>query len=195
MSNLFKKLELEAFRAGITPRTKESREWFRKKAQQLRRVDRNSLMKEEEVKKKDRQVIGGMFMFYYDPKTKDTLPYYDKFPLAIIVEPAKDGFYGLNLHYLPPILRARFLDSLLEITNNNKYDSSTKFDLSYALLKRAQKLKYFKPCFKHYLNSHVKSRFAQIEAPEWEIAAFLPTASWEKASSSKVYSDSRRMSL
>ena len=27
-SNLFQRLEIEAFRAGITPRTKESREWF-----------------------------------------------------------------------------------------------------------------------------------------------------------------------
>ena len=33
--SLFRELEIEAFRAGITPRTKQSIEWFRKKARQL----------------------------------------------------------------------------------------------------------------------------------------------------------------
>jgi hypothetical protein len=193
MSNLFQKLELEAFRNGINPRTKESREWFRNKAQQLRRVNRSALMKEDPIKQENRFEPGGMYMFFYDPKTKDTLPYYDKFPLIIAVEPAKDGFYGLNLHYLPPTLRAQFLDSLLDITNDNRYDEKTKFEVSYQMLKKAAKFKYFKPCFKHYLTSHVKSRFARVAAPEWEIATFLPTADWAKSSSNNVYKDSRRM--
>ena len=38
MSNLFDKLSIQAFRAGITPRTEESREWFRKKAMNLRSI-------------------------------------------------------------------------------------------------------------------------------------------------------------
>lgn len=193
MSNLFQKLELEAFRAGINPRTRQSREWFRKKAQDLRRINRDALMKEDPIDQEARHVIGNMYMFFYDPKTKDKLPYYDKFPLVIVIEPAKGGFYGLNLHYLPPVLRARFLDSLLDVTNNNSYDESTKFKVSYSLLKKASSMKYFKPCFKHYLLDHVKSRFAKVSAPEWEIATFLPTADWEKASSNKVYTQSRRM--
>lgn len=193
MSNLFQTLELEAFRKGITPRTKESRDWFRKKAQQMRRVNRNQLMQEDEIKLRNRFGMGNMYMFFYDPKTKDTLPYYDAFPLVIPVEPAEGGFYGLNLHYLPPILRAKFLDALLDITTNDKYNDSTKFDLSYGLLKKAQKYKHFKPCFKRYLTSHVRSRFALVPAPEWEIATFLPTADWRKASGSQVYRDSRAM--
>jgi hypothetical protein len=193
MSNLFQKLELEAFRAGINPRTNQSREWFRKKAQALRGINRDRLMDEEPIQQRNRQIVGGMFMFFYDPKHKETLPYYDKFPLAIIVGPADGGFYGLNIHYLPPTLRARFLDSLLDITNNNRYDETTKFQLSYGLLNRTAKMRYFKPCFKHYLNKHVQSQFAQVQAPEWEIATFLPTASFEKASAQQVYRDSRRM--
>ena len=191
MSNLFYKLEIEAFRKGITLRTKESREWFRKRVVNLR-PNRNALMKEEPVQLKQRGVVGNMYMFFYDPKHKDTLPFYDSFPLVIVVGPAEGGFYGLNLHYLPPALRAKFLDSLLEITNNRLYDDSTKFDLSYKMLMRASKMKYFKPCFKHYLTKHVRSKFAMVEAPEWEIATFLPTADFEKASQSQVWKDSRR---
>ena len=193
MSNLFQKLELEAFRAGINPRTQESRDWFRKKAQKLRRINRDRLMDDDQLKQQNNQIVGSMYMFFYDPKTKDTLPYYDKFPLSIIVGPAKDGFYGLNLHYLPPVLRAKFLDGLLDITNNKRYDETTKFQLSYGMLQRTARMRYFKPCFKHYLSKHVKSQFAQVQAPEWEIATFLPTADFEKASAQQVYRDSRRM--
>jgi hypothetical protein len=193
MSNLFNKLELEAFKAGITPRTRESREWFRRRVQNMRRINRNALMREEPVELSNRQIVGSMYMFFYDPKGKKELPYYDSFPLVIVIKPAEGGFLGLNLHYLPPILRAKFLDSLLEFTNNNRYDETTRFRLSYNLLQRAARMKYFKPCIKHYLNDHVRSRFAKVPAPEWEIATFLPTADFQKSSKTTVYSDSRRM--
>lgn len=194
MSNLFAKLGYEAFRAGINPRTKEAQDWFRRKAQQLRRVNRKDLLDAEELKLVNRQnpLIGSMNMFFYDPKHKDTLPYYDRFPLVIIVGPAEKGFYGLNLHYLPPLLRAKFLDALLDVTNNKKYDETTRFQLSYKMLQATSKTRYFKPCYKHYLTQHVKSRLARVSAPEWEIATFLPTASWEKSSAANVYRESRK---
>lgn len=192
MSNLFQKLELEAFRNGITPRTQQSRDWFRKKASQLSNVNRNALMREEPVTIRNRTIIGGMFMFFYDPKGKKELPYYDSFPLVIVIGPAEGGFLGLNLHYLPPTLRAKFLDALLDTTNNKRYDETTRFNATYDLMRRAARYKYFKPCIKHYLNDHVRSRFARVDAPEWEIATFLPTADFQKASQAEVYRDSRR---
>ena len=192
MSNLFQKLEYEAFRAGITPRSKESRDWFRKKARSMR-VNRSQLMQEDEIQLKGRSVTGAMFMFFYDPKHKKTLPYYDTFPLIIVVGPADGGFIGLNLHYLPIPLRAKFLDALMDTTNNKKYDNSTKFALSYEMLKSASKMKYFKPCYKHYLTKHVRGKMAFVPAPEWEIATFLPTADFQKASAGTIYGQSRSM--
>ena len=79
-----------------------------------------------------------------------------------------------------------------DITNNKKYDESTKFNLTYKLLNGSRNMRYFKPCFKHYLLNHVKSRFAEVPAPEWEIATFLPTAQWEKSTAGRIYSDSRK---
>jgi hypothetical protein len=193
MSNIFQRLELQAFRAGITPRTKESREWFRKKIKNMRSIKRESLMKEDPLKQTGQEIVGNMYMFFYDPKHKDTLPYYDTFPLVIVVGPAEGGFYGLNLHYLPPILRAKMLDALMDITSNNKFNDSTRFKMSYELLVKSSKLKYFQPCFKHYLNEHVQSKFSMVPAPEWEIATFLPTADFRKANSKKVYYDSKKM--
>jgi len=149
-------------------------------------------MKEDPIQLKGRQILGSMMMFFYDPKGKATLPFYDSFPLVIVLKPATGGFLGLNLHYLPPVLRAKFLDALLEVTNNKKYDDTTQFEATYDVLQRSAKFKYFKPCIKHYLTSHVRSKFAFVPAPEWEIATFLPTADFQKASQSAVYADSRR---
>lgn len=193
MSTVFNRLELQAFRAGITPRTKESRAWFQQKIKNLRSINREALMKEEPLKQVSTEVVGGMYMFFYDPKHKETLPYYDTFPLVVVVGPAEGGFLGLNLHYLPPILRAKMLDGLMEITTNNKFNDSTRFKMTYELLARASKFKYYKPCLKHYLNKQVKSKFALVPAPEWEIATFLPTAQFRKANSKKVYADSKKM--
>jgi len=191
MSNIFQKLELAAFRNQITPRTKESREWFMNKAKTMRGINRENLMQEDPLTRSSRRIIGSMQMFYYDPKHKETLPYYDRFPLSIIIKPAKGGFLGMNLHYLPPILRAQFLDALMDnVTSKNSEDA--KFKITTRLLAGTTELEYYKPCIKHYLTAHVKSKFAEVKAPEWEIATFLPTAIFEKASKQKIYSDSRK---
>jgi len=198
MSNIFNKLELQAFRAGITPRTKESREWFMNKAKNMRSINRQALIKEDPLIQRNALknlsrtgLVGTMQMFFYDPKTKDTLPYYDLFPLIIVVGPAEGGFYGLNLHYLPPILRAKMLDALME-TANMKATDDAKFQITYKKLQAVSKLRFYEPCFKHYLTKHVKSKFAEVPMPEWEIATFLPTAQFRKANSKKVYADSRK---
>jgi hypothetical protein len=48
------------------------------------------------------------------------------------------------------------------------------------------------PCIKKYLYKQVKSRFLEITADEWDIAALLPTEYFSGASKNKVFSDSRK---
>jgi len=191
-SNIFQNLEAKALKAGITPRTKESQAWFRKQIGKLGTISGSKILKDERLTKNSKTAVGTMQMFFYDPKTKKNLPFYDKFPLAVIVGPAPGGFYGLNLHYLPPVLRAKLLDALMEVTNNNKFDDTTKFKISYEILQRAGSMKFYKPCFKHYLNNHVASHFGRVSASDYEVAVFLPTASWSGANANTVYKNSRK---
>ena len=156
MASLFDQLESEAFRKGIQARSKEANTWFAKKAKALGPIGAPQMLKDDRLEKTEVN-SGDMVMYTYDPKTKATLPYYDTFPLTIVVGPAKDGFFGINLHYLPPKVRAIFLDKLGDITNNKKFNSTTKFKITYNLLKATKNYKYFKPCFKHYLTKHVNS--------------------------------------
>ena len=198
MSEIFKKVEQEAFRAGITPRSKEATAWFRKKVQKMRGINRRALMREEELElrstrgARSSKGIGDMYMYFYDAKHRDTLPYWDAFPLVIIVGPAKGGFLGLNLHYLPIPLRAKLLDELMKVTNNKAWDETTKFQASYKFLTASSKFKWFKPCLKHYLTSQIEGQMAYVAPPEWEIATFLPTQQFQ-GNKGAVYKDSRSM--
>jgi hypothetical protein len=194
MSSLFYKLEQEAFRAGITARTDEARTWFRNKIKELGKVNRYQLLQDEALIRKSRTMMGHMYMYFYDPKHRETLPYYDMFPLTIMVERAPGGFYGLNLHYLKPTTRAMFLDELTDTLNNKKYDESTRFRLRYELLSGVRKYRDFKPCFKHYLSAHIDSRLVMVRPPEWEIAIFLPTEQFVKAKKNEVWKDSYKIS-
>lgn len=190
MAGLFDKLEREAFRGGIQARTKESMRWFRTRVSQMKSVNRTSLMKDARNRK--RFIYGDMYMYMYDPKHKQTLPYYDRFPLTIPIEPAKGGFLGLNLHYLPQTLRAQFLDQLYDRTNNTKFDESTRFSVTYKMLKGLSGKPYFKACVKHYLTSQIRSSFAIVDSADWEIAIFLPTESFRKSSMENVWKESRK---
>lgn len=193
MASLFDKLEAEAFRKGYAKRSKEAQKWFMQKTKNMGQVPMNKLLTDERVTKKQRPRVGDMFHFTYDPKHRKTLPYYDRFPLIIMVKKAPGGFYGLNLHYLPPKLRAIFLDRLTEVANNKKFDESTRLKINYDLIKGANKYRYFKPCFKHYLTEHVDSKIVKIDASEWDIAIFLPTENFAKAGTRKVWKDSKGM--
>lgn len=190
MASLFDQLEGEAFRKGIQARSKEANTWFQKKAKALGPIGASKMLKDDRLEKSE-ATSGDMVMYVYDPKTKATLPYYDTFPLTIVVGPAKDGFYGINLHYLPPKVRAIFLDKLGDITNNKKFNSTTKFKITYNLLKATKNYKYFKPCFKHYLTKHVNSSVMKVSAEEWNIAIFLQTAQFKKKAMGTVWADSR----
>ena len=194
MASLFDTLQTQAFRAGITARTDQSRAWFQKKVGELAVPSRSKLMKDKALGKasnvRGQQVIGNMYMYFYDPKHKETLPYYDRFPLSIIVEPAPKGFYGLNLHYLNYNTRAAFLDNLMELAPQKVSQETRLRKLRYDLLKSTKRYREFKPCFKHYLSQHVKSRFSQVYMTEWEIAIFLPVEQFTKASKSAVWKDS-----
>jgi len=177
----------------IPNKTRDARSWYRDAAQKIMGVKETALFKGKGTELTTSVDVGSMYMFSYDPKTKETLPYYDMFPLVFPIGPAKGGFLGLNMHYLPPLYRAALMDSLYGTANNVKFDQTTKLRISYETLSRARGVPYFKPCIKHYLLNHVRSKFIYVAPKEWDIALFLPTAQWQKADQNDVWADSKRI--
>lgn len=179
---------------SVSGKAADATNWLRQTASKAtsRHVSPTRIIsqKQMQTRAKGGITIGQMYLFAYDPKHKKTLPYYDRFPLIFPFDYADGGFYGINLHYLSPQHRAQLMDALYGLLNNLDRDETTQLRLSYQILKSSSKFKYFAPCVKHYLNSHVQSPFYYINPDEWDAALFLPLQRFEKASSSKVYVDS-----
>jgi len=135
--------------------------------------------------------IGGMYLYSYDAKTKDKLPYFDMFPLVIPIEMYNDGFLGINFHYLPPAARLRLLEALIDIAESDGTERK-KLNLSYRLLKSySTQLSSVNNCIKRYLFGHVKSSFHKVDRDDWVRAVLLPMQRWSvnpKYGSAEPYS-------
>jgi hypothetical protein len=55
-----------------------------------------------------------------------------------------DGFLGINLHYISPLLRAKLMDALYSTINNKNYNDTTSLQISYDILKSAAQFRLFK---------------------------------------------------
>ena len=136
-----------------------------------------------------RPSAGRLNFYFYDPKGKKTLPYYDIFPLVLPIDTFRGGFVGLNFHYLPYALRFKLLQELQRYASNTDFDRTTVINASYNTLKN---IGLIKPTIKKYLWKHIRSNFLKITADEMAIAVYLPVQQFRKATTQRVFADSRR---
>jgi hypothetical protein len=207
----FKTLIKKRTKEGTLPEANyQSRLWYRQQSlkmmslrevstERFKRIGRVSRRMQTTIK--SRLMLGKLFMFDYDPKGRDTLEFYDVFPCVFIIELYKDGFLGVNMHYLPYIWRAVLMDNLYEILTNQSMDKTTRLNMimnGYKILKKSAKYRHFMPCIRRYLFDNGRSRYMEVPADEWEIAIFLPLERFEsgigggRATRSHVWMDTRR---
>ena len=194
MESLLERLATET-PAQLRDRSREALDFFRGHVRNLK-VTPQSFYKQTNLKKATRFLEGRMYTFFYDPKTKDKLPYYDRFPVILLLEANQQGFSGLNLHYIPPRYRVKLLNELYDfiVTDDEEDDENmkTRIRVTYEILQSTAKMKFFKPCYKRYLTSHIEGRALEIIPEYWDIMAMLPVGRFEKESVRKVYSESIR---
>lgn len=173
---------------------KNSSAWFQQQVLLLNKekITPRQVLRERKNASSVKIVPGNLYMFLYDAKMKETLPYWDKFPLVFPFRAVPGGFYGLNLHYLPHRLRLQLMNKLLQFKNNDKFDETTRLRYSWALIGGVSKFKAAEPCVKHYLYEQVRSPFARIDSKDWATALMLPVESFVGANKTKVWQDSER---
>lgn len=166
-------------------KAKESMDWYKGAVRSMLSANKNP----SEFLERRSLEIGKMFLFVYDAKHKDTLPFFDMYPLVFPIERYPDGFLGLNLHYLPPLSRVSLLNALQKITNNDKYDDSTKLNVTYRLLKAySRQFAGYENCLKRYLGIQVRSSFFYVKPTDWEKVAMLPLQKWS-INTNRKYAD------
>ena len=155
---------------------RKSASWYKNAINQIATpITAKRLMREKKLI--GRPSAGRLNMFFYDPKFKETLPLYDTFPLVLPLEPIKGGFIGMNFHYLPPMARFKMLQRLQAFASNNKFDQSTRLDVSYDDIKNSR---LFKPTIKKYLYGYTRSNFLRIDSDEAAISIMLPVQQFKK---------------
>lgn len=184
----------ERNRYDLSTSVGKSKSWFNQQIMLMskQKITPNRVMNSESTVFKTRVVPGNMYMFFYDPKGKDTLPYFDRFPLVLPYAKTPDGFIGLNMHYLPYQYRIKLLDKLMQFKNNNKFDETTKIKYSWSLISGLSKFNFANPCIKQYLNEHLRSPLTLINASDWATAMMLPVERFQGASAATVWRDSLR---
>jgi hypothetical protein len=174
---------------------KKSRAWFE---QQVLLIGRQQLTPQRVLNGNTEQLVtrvmpGHLYMFGYDPKGKNELPYYDRFPLVFPFRKTPDGFIGLNMHYLPYPLRIQLLDALMVYKSNSRLDETTRIKYSWALIDGVSRYKAAQPCVKQYLTSHVRTQFRQVTSKDWATAMLLPVERFIGASKQEVWADSKKI--
>jgi hypothetical protein len=177
--------------AQLSTMSRESFNWLKRKIVELRNP---SGITRDIIKEKDRYTrrfrVGMLYFFSYDPKTKADLPYYDTFPLVLILERYPDGFLGLNLHYLPIKYRIAFLSKLMPLAVLDDSDDIKRMRVTYDILNASRRYKEFRPCVKKYLYGHLKSRMLTIQPNEWDVASMLPVHHFKGAKPTQVWQES-----
>lgn len=173
---------------------KKSRSWF---DQQVLLMSRQAITPPKVLKGNPEQlktviIPGKLYMFLYDPKLKNELPYYDRFPLVFPFRKVQGGFLGLNMHYLPYQLRIRLLDNLMQYASNAKLNEATRIKYSWALIDGVSRFSGAIPCVKHYLDNHVRSAFREVPSYDWATAMLLPVERFVGATTQQVWLESKR---
>ena len=191
MSSKLTQLASQKTASQLQTMGRESIKWLGQKISELRNPSGiASTISKEAFRTRNRFQVGGLYYFYYDPKTKNELDYYDRFPLVLVLEIYADGFLGLNLHYLPIKYRIAFMDKLMDYASLDVRDDIKRMRVSYDLLSSTRRFKEFKPCIKKYLKSNVQSKILAVQPNEWDIAVFLPIQQFKKATVNEVWQDS-----
>lgn len=172
-----------------------STQWFNQQARllQMQGATPGRMIKDNDESNWANRITPGRLYFYkYDAKHKDTLPYWDQYPLVFPYAETEDkkGFYGLNMHYIPYEWRIKILDSLIQIDTSRR-SADKKLILSWDLIKESSKLKYLKPCVHMYLYNHLRSGMKQVHSRDWATAMLMPIASWVGSNNTKVWKDSK----
>ena len=160
-------------------KVKKSVAWFKRKVGESARG----------FKKKGKLAPGKMYTFGYDAKFKEILPYWDKFPLIIVLDVYKGGFLGLNFHYVSPMDRMIFFKKIMKFaTQHGEVEDMTdaaRFNISWDAIRN---IKGADKMIHKYLYGYVRTSLLEAPPNEWENVIFLPYQKFVGASAKSVWS-------
>ncbi len=145
-----------------------STRWYRSQISSLGGGTMTATQHIREGRATARPNYGMMNLFSYRPEKGEKLPFYDIFPLAIPVAKHRDGFTGINFHYLTIPQRVKLLNTLVESFKDGGND---KLDMTW---RNISGLRSVRPIVRRYKAANVGSMFLKLSVEDMLIAVLLP---------------------
>jgi len=154
--------------------------WFAETVKKLGdRTSVNALL--QNTKRRTTTIVPGkMYMYLYDAKHAETLPYFDQFPLMIPFSRTAETITGLNFHYLNYKIRFFLLKNLMDFATDKKLDEKTKLRFSWDLIRGASKFAPAKAAVHTYRFDCVQTQFLEIPPEQWYTAMLMPVEKFVK---------------
>jgi hypothetical protein len=170
---------------------RKSLAWFDEQVKILsNRVSPASLMQNSN-RKTSILIPGKMYLYWYDAKYKDTLPYYDMLPLCIPFARDAETFTGLNFHYLPYKMRAVLLKNLLDFSTAKKLTEKSRLQMAWDYIGGISRYRGVSAAVHKYRYDHLQSQFLEIPATQWFLALCLPVEKFVSGESNYRYDKKR----
>jgi hypothetical protein len=142
-----------------------------------------------------RVFTGQMVFFKYKPMSESFISrntYYDSYPMVLICDTTKEGFEGINLHYLHPQYRTFLFEQIVKrmpvLKSGDEWRNRLLID--YDRLKSHRSMKFFRACYRRYLWKAMRRRPAILPYEMWEQLVAAETSRFVGAKPVTVYRDS-----
>ena len=172
--------------------SKKAWNWYRTHIRKSMSSMKQSAVMRDKPNLTGRPLTGKMYFFVYDALGKDTLPYWDAFPLILCIGTTGTHFHGINMHYIPPALRTIVFAEMMELKNSKGYNNKTRVIATWERLQHLASSRFLSNAVKQYRMDQVRSRFIKIDSELWGMSINLPVERFQKASRQKVWSDTRK---
>jgi hypothetical protein len=169
--------------------TKKSWNWFREYIRKNLNSMRTSQVMIGNPQIKSFPMHGEFYFYVYDAKYKSTLPYWDSFPLTLILDVSESHFLGINFHYLSPKHRMWLFSELSELKNNSRYNKNTRIIATYQRMKMLSKFPLVQHSIKRYLFKQTRSKFITVDPKVWGLCIQLPVERFHNSSNKNVWTD------
>ena len=182
-------------------------QWYRSKIRALApRISANRMIKQGKTTLTPN--YGLMNLFWYKPLHASKLSYYDIFPLVIPFKYHRNGFTGINFHYLSVPMRVALLERLqgfeeeAELYRLDEFGNEREKDVLAFQWSEIIGMRGLKKTIHRYLAKYVYSNFLKIGLDDMIVASLLPVERFytgdlwsdmqQRVPPRSVWNDSRR---
>lgn len=183
--------------------TAASARWFAQRVSKdtnltANRVHRTLMNETRSRKPQDKYIVGRLYLFRYQAKTAETLPVWDAYPLTFFfnsfvgdgVSFGEKGVHyllGLNMHYLPPALRAKLFIQLAKLKNDSTLRAKSRLKLTWRTISALANSNLAEHAVKMYRADHIRSELAEVHPDQWEVVIPMQLAQWQKGTKSMAW--------